>query len=135
MIQKFSGSEGDPVRLYGDGEPLREFIYSDDLADAILLVATYDGNEDISMINVGSDFEIRIRDLASKISELLSMDTHIIFDDAFPNGTMRKKLDTTKMEDIFGWKAKTSLDEGLIKSIEWYRQSQTWSHFSEDILK
>jgi GDP-L-fucose synthase len=131
MIQKFSRSDVDTVPLYGDGEPLREFIYSDDLAEAIIMIATYDGSQDVSMINVGSDFEISIRDLAFKIRELTSPSSRIVFDAAFPNGTMRKKLDTTKMEEIFGWKAKTNLDEGLTKSIDWYR----WSQFSEDILK
>jgi GDP-L-fucose synthase len=136
LIQKFMNSAkyytNAPVILYGTGNPLREFIYSDDLAEAIVLIATYTGDKDLSMVNVGTDFEISISDLAYKIKDKVGSKARIIFDNRFPDGTMRKKLDTSKMENVFGWKAKTNLDEGLTKAIEWYstfKQTEKWTRY------
>jgi GDP-L-fucose synthase len=134
LIQKFTNSAKSytdaPVTLYGTGNPLREFIYSDDLAQAIVLIATYTGDKDLSMVNVGTDFEISISDLAYKIKDKVGSKARITFNSSFPDGTLRKKLDTSKMEDVFGWKAKTNLDEGLTKAIEWYstfKQTEKWT--------
>lgn len=129
LIQKFTSSTSlytdAPVTLYGTGNPLREFIYSDDLAEAIVMIATYSGDRDMSMVNVGTDFEVSISDLAYKIKDKVGSKARISFDNSFPDGTMRKKLDTSKMEDVFGWKAKTNLDEGLAKAIDWYSTFKT----------
>lgn len=108
------------AHLYGTGTPLREFIYSDDLADALIRIAAYDGPEDMSIVNVGTDFEISIKGLTEKIKSVLGCATPIYFDQSFPDGTMRKKLDTSKMERVLGWKATTDLDTGLPKAIQWY---------------
>jgi GDP-L-fucose synthase len=122
LIQKIhsAAKTNSSVDLYGTGRSFREFIYSDDLAEAIILITTYTGSKDLSMINVGTDFEICIHDLAHKIQKVMGVNLPLNFKDKFPDGTMRKKLDTSKMEDVFGWKAKTNLDEGLTKAIEWY---------------
>jgi GDP-L-fucose synthase len=121
LIQKFLKAKPETsVKLYGTGAPLREFIYSDDLADAIIRIALYDGFEDMSIVNVGTDFEISIKDLAEKIKGLIPASPVTYFDKSYPDGTMRKKLDTTKMERVLGWKAKTDLDSGLVKAMQWY---------------
>lgn len=108
------------AHLYGTGTPLREFIYSDDLADALIRIAAYDGPEDMSIVNVGTNFEISIKGLTEKIKSVLGCATPIYFDQSYPDGTMRKKLDTSKMERVLGWKATTDLDTGLPKAIQWY---------------
>tara|TARA_R110000868_G_scaffold124490_12_gene329201 strand:+ start:20061 stop:20999 length:939 start_codon:yes stop_codon:yes gene_type:complete len=120
LIQKFLNLSLFTNTLYGTGKPLREFIYSDDLADAIIRIAAYDGPEDMSIVNVGSDFEISIKDLVEKIRGLIPNAVPARFDNSYPDGTMRKKLDTSKMERVLGWEAKTDLDTGLPKAMQWY---------------
>lgn len=121
LIQKFLKTDPNTeVKLYGTGTPLREFIYSDDLADAIIRIAVYDGPEDMSIVNVGTDFEISIKDLAENIRGLIPSPAVAQFDPSYPDGTMRKKLDTSKMERVLGWKATTDLDAGLPKAMQWY---------------
>ncbi|XRG77816.1 GDP-L-fucose synthase [Rossellomorea sp. GAMAL-10_SWC] len=103
------------VTVWGTGTPLREFLYSDDLADAcIFLMHNYEGNE---IVNVGVGKDITIGDLAAKIKNVVGFEGEIIFDTTKPDGTPRKLVDTTKINSL-GWTAKTSLDEGLVKAYE-----------------
>lgn len=107
----------DTVRLWGTGKALREFLYVDDLAHGLLhMMRYYDGN---NPVNIGSGYEISIVDLAHKISFVTGFEGEIEFDASMPDGTMRKCLDNTKINNM-GWHAETSLDDGLRAAYEWY---------------
>jgi GDP-L-fucose synthase len=105
------------VEVWGTGKPLREFLYSDDLADAcIYLMNKYDGNE---IVNIGVGKDLSIKELALKIKRIVGYEGEIKFDTSKPDGTPRKLVDVTKL-NCLGWKASTSLDEGLKKLYEWF---------------
>jgi GDP-L-fucose synthase len=107
------------IVLWGDGSPTREFLYVQDCADGIIVAAQrYDGPEPV---NLGTSHEISIRDLASLISELTGFDGEIHWDSTKPSGQPRRSLDTSRAEELFGWRAKTSFRDGLRRTIEWYR--------------
>jgi GDP-L-fucose synthase len=109
------------VELWGDGSPTREFLYVEDCAEAIALAAgRYDGAEPV---NIGTGAEIRIRDLAELIAELTAYDGEIVWDTTKPNGQPRRKLDTTRAAEFFGFRASTPLREGLERTIAWYRSA------------
>ncbi|PFH87082.1 GDP-L-fucose synthase [Bacillus sp. AFS088145] len=116
LLRKFHEAKenNDPsVTVWGTGTPLREFLFSDDLADAcIFLMNNYEGNE---IVNVGVGKDISIGDLAVKIKNVVGFEGEIVFDTTKPDGTPRKLVDTTKINSL-GWTAKTSLDEGLVKA-------------------
>jgi GDP-L-fucose synthase len=107
------------VILWGDGSPTREFLYVEDAAEGILLAAErYNGSEPV---NLGSGMEIRIKDLAEMISRLTGFDGELIWDTTKPNGQPRRVLDTSLAEQYFGFRAQTPFEEGLRRTIEWYR--------------
>lgn len=109
------------VTCFGDGSPTREFLYSDDLADGLIfLMNNYD---DSNPINIGPNREISIRELAYLIAEIVGYEGVIKWDATQPNGTPRRALDTSKM-DALGWKAKTSLEDGLKKTIDWFMENR-----------
>src|SRR5262249_33114816 len=98
--------------------PTREFLYVDDAAEAIVLAAEkFNGEEPV---NVGSGVEISIKDLAEKIVALTGFQGRMVWDQTKPDGQPRRCLDTTRAAELFGFRASTSLDEGLKKTIEWY---------------
>lgn len=98
------------LTVWGSGEPLREFLYADDLADALLfLLKNYSGDR---QVNIGSGEEISIRALAEKIAAIAGFRGKIAFDTAMPDGAPRKLVDSSRLFAA-GWKPKTSLDEGL----------------------
>lgn len=106
------------IIAWGDGSPTREFIYVKDAADGIRLATErYDGAEPV---NIGSSFEISIKDLIGKITQMTGFDGEIVWDTNKPNGQPRRKLDTTRAEAYFGFKAKTDFDKGLQQTIDWY---------------
>ncbi len=107
------------VDLWGTGSPMREFLHADDLARALVL-ALEEYDDDL-WLNVGSEDEITIRDLASMIENLTGYSGTIRWDVSKPNGTPRKKLDCSRMRAL-GWAPKISLEEGLLRSIEDYRE-------------
>jgi len=110
----------DKIVVWGDGTPTREFLYVEDAAEAILLASgRYNKSEPV---NIGAGFEISIKDLVKLIAKLSGFQGTVIWDKTKPNGQPRRRLDTTKAEKEFGFKAKTSFAEGLKKTIEWYRQ-------------
>ncbi len=109
----------DEIVLWGDGSPTREFLYADDAAEGILLAAEhYNAPEPV---NLGSGQEISIRELAGLISNLTGYQGKITWDTTKPNGQPRRCLDTSRAEREFGFRAFTSLTEGLQATIEWYR--------------
>jgi GDP-L-fucose synthase len=111
----------DEIVLWGDGSPTREFLYVDDCADGIWLAArSYDGEEPV---NLGTGEEISIRELAELVAELTGYRGEIVWDTSKPNGQPRRKLDTSRAEELFGFRARTTLRDGLARTIEWYRES------------
>jgi GDP-L-fucose synthase len=98
------------VTLWGDGTPLREFLHSDDLADAVLMVLKKSSAR--GLINVGSGKELSIRDLANQITQLTGFRGKVSWDASKPNGTMRKILDSSRMRNL-GWAPKIDLEAGL----------------------
>jgi len=125
LIKKFVEAEDrrEPeVVVWGDGSPTREFLYVRDAAEGIVLAAErYDGSEPV---NLGSSFEISIRDLAETIARLTGFQGRIVWDTTKPNGQPRRKLDTSRAEQLFGFRATTRFDEGLRHTIDWYRSSR-----------
>ena len=110
------------VTVWGDGSPTREFLYVEDAAEGILLAAErYNRSEPV---NLGSAFEISIKDLAEMIARLTGFEGRIVWDTAQPNGQPRRKLDTGRAEREFGFKAQTPFEEGLRRTIEWYRHGR-----------
>lgn len=114
-------SQGDKeIALWGDGSPTREFLYVEDAAEGILLATErYNGNEPF---NLGSGMEISIKDLAEMIVRLTGFSGKIIWDTTKPNGQPRRALDVNRAHDYFGFRAQMSFEEGLRRTIEWYRQ-------------
>ncbi|MBN2145862.1 MAG: GDP-L-fucose synthase [Anaerolineales bacterium] len=109
------------VVLWGDGSPTREFVYAGDAADGILTAAEfYNGSEPV---NIGSGQEISIKDLAELIGRLTGFQGKLVWDTTKPNGQPRRALDTQRAYDYFGWRAQIPFEEGLRKTIEWYRQT------------
>jgi GDP-L-fucose synthase len=118
LIRKMVDAE-DEVVLWGDGSPTREFLYVEDCVDGLVLAAErYDGADPV---NLGTSEEIAIRDLAGVVAELTGYDGEIVWDTSMPNGQPRRRLDTSRAAKLFGFEARTSLREGLARTIEWYR--------------
>jgi len=114
------GIRADYVELWGSGQPYREFLYVDDLTDAcIFLMNRLDYKEIGEFINVGTGQDIKIKDLAVLIKEIVGFKGNIRYDSTNPDGTPRKLLDISKITSL-GWKPKTTLKEGLEKTYGWY---------------
>lgn len=110
------------IECWGTGAASREFIYVSDAAEGIVLAAEkYNGSDPV---NIGAGFEITIKDLVEKIAALTGFNGKIIWDPSKPDGQPRRCLDTTRAEKCFGFKAKTSFDEGLKETIAWYRETR-----------
>jgi GDP-L-fucose synthase len=109
----------DEVVLWGDGTPTREFLYVDDAAEGFVLAADrYDGAEPV---NLGTGAEISIRELAETIAELTGFEGELVWDTSMPNGQPRRALDASKAAELFGFRARTMLRDGLAQTIAWYR--------------
>jgi GDP-L-fucose synthase len=115
-------SGDDYIQCWGTGKASREFIYADDAAEGILLAT--ERYNDSDAVNIGSGFEIIIKDLIEKIALLTGFKGEIRWDASKPDGQPRRCLDTSKAKKLFGFEAKTSFDEGLKATIEWYRQTR-----------
>jgi len=106
------------IVAWGDGSPTREFIYVEDAAEGITLATQkYNSSEPV---NIGSSFEISIKDLTETIARLTGFNGSIRWDTTKPNGQPRRKLDTTRAREAFGFAAKTDFEEGLKRTIAWY---------------
>ena len=109
------------LSVWGDGSPTREFLYSTDAARGIVLgTQKYDSPEPV---NLGTNFEISIRDLAELICELMEFEGKIIWETDKPNGQPRRCLDTARASAAFGFTAQVELKQGLKNTIDWYRQN------------
>ncbi len=106
------------VIIWGTGSPTREFLYVEDAADGVVLAAEKYNKSD--PVNLGSGFEISIKDLAFMIAKLLKFKGKVIFDPSKPDGQPRRRLDTSRAEIEFGFKATTGFEEGLHHTIKWY---------------
>ena len=130
FIRKFHEAKvnnHESVTIWGSGKPMREFLYVEDLADAILfLMENIDANDlyekDISHINIGSGIDITIDDLAKLIAEIVGFEGKIIHDATKPDGTPRKLMDVSRINKL-GWKYKTELIEGLTKTYKWFKEN------------
>jgi len=112
----------DHIVVWGDGSPTREFIYVTDAARAIAL-ATECYNESLP-VNLGSGFEISIKELAEKIARMTGFAGDLVWDTSKPNGQPRRALDTSRAKEKFGFVAQTDFDEGLQQTIDWYRDNR-----------
>src|SRR5947208_3302532 len=106
---------------WGDGSPTREFLYVEDAA--IGIAAAAESYNQAEPVNLGSGQEISIKALAEKIADLTGFRGHIVWDDTKPNGQPRRCLDVSRAQQSFDFKAATSLDAGLQRTIEWYLAS------------
>ena len=107
---------------WGDGSPTREFLYVEDAADGIL--AATERYNDSEPVNLGSGYEISIKDLNEMIARLIGFEGKIIWDTSKPNGQPRRGLDTSRAEKFFGWRAKMDFEEGMKRTIAWFRENR-----------
>jgi GDP-L-fucose synthase len=125
LIRKMVDAEEggrDTIVLWGDGSPTREFLYVEDCVEALCLAAErYDGPEPV---NVGTGEEISIRDLATIVAERTGFSGEIRWDTSKPNGQPRRRLDTTRAEQLFGFRARVPLREGIERTVTWYRSER-----------
>ncbi len=123
LMRKFHEAkvDGDPtVTVWGTGTPLREFLYVDDLADALVfLMNTYNA---IDFVNVGTGQEVSIEELALTLKAVVGYQGELVFDSTKPDGTPRKLLDVSRLTAA-GWQAKTDLKTGIEKTYSWFLQS------------
>jgi GDP-L-fucose synthase len=119
-------SGSDHIVVWGDGSPTREFIYVKDAARGIAL-ATECYNESLP-VNLGSGFEISIKDLAEKIARMTGFEGDLVWDTSKPNGQPRRALDTSRAREKFGFEAQTDFDEGLQQTIDWYLKTSEVIH-------
>ena len=121
LIRKFHEAKKeskDDVLIWGTGTPKREFLYVDDLADALLFLMLHYSEEE--PVNIGTGEDIAIGELAQMVKEMVGFKGKIVYDTTKPDGTPRKWLDVSKIHNL-GWKHKTELSEGIYKVYEWYK--------------
>jgi GDP-L-fucose synthase len=123
LIRKMSDAQARGERevvLWGDGSPTREFLYVDDAAEGVVLAAfRYDQPEPV---NLGTGEEVSIKHLAELIGEATGYEGEIVWDTTKPNGQPRRKLDTSRAKELFGFEAKTPFREGVARTVAWYRE-------------
>jgi GDP-L-fucose synthase len=118
LIRKMVDSH-DEVVLWGDGSPTREFLYVDDCVEGLLLAGErYDGADPV---NLGTGVETSIRETAEIVAEVVGFGGRITWDESMPNGQPRRSLDASRAKELFGFEAKTSLREGIERTVAWYR--------------
>lgn len=120
FVETMEKGENEMV-IWGTGKPTRDFLYSEDLAEGlVMLMNEYN---DLEHINIGPGVETSIRELAEKMKEVVGFKGELVFDTTKPDGTPRRYLNVDKVNKL-GWKAKTSLGEGLEKMYRWYLESK-----------
>ncbi|MDG6218685.1 MAG: GDP-L-fucose synthase [Candidatus Thermoplasmatota archaeon] len=110
------------VIVWGTGKATREFLYVEDAAEAIILATERYNKSD--PVNIGSGFEITIMDLVHLIADITRFDGKIVWDASKPDGQPRRKLDVSKAKEEFGFEAQTEFEEGLKKTIDWYKKQE-----------
>jgi GDP-L-fucose synthase len=124
LIRKFDDAKKNnspSVTLWGTGEPKREFLYVDDLAEACLfLMNNYDSSE---IINIGTGEDISIKELANLVKNTIGYAGEILWDSSKPDGTPRKLLDVSKIEAL-GWKYRTNIVDGINQTYKWYKENK-----------
>ncbi len=110
------------ITVWGTGKPTREFLYVEDAAEGILLATEKYNKSD--PVNLGAGFEISIKDLVELVVKLTGYKGKVLWDNTKPDGQPRRCLDTTEAEKEFGFRAKTLFEEGLRKTIEWYKTNR-----------
>lgn len=124
LLRKFieaKKNKASEVIIWGSGTPLREFLFVDDLAEAcVFLMEHYD---DVETVNIGTGEDVSIKTLATTIKEIVGFEGKLVFDETKPDGTPRKLLDVSKINKL-GWKHKTKLEEGIMKTISWIEENQ-----------
>jgi len=118
-----AGERGDKeILAWGDGSPTREFLYVEDAADGIIAAAeNYNGSEPV---NIGSGQEISIKDLVELVVKLTDFKGEIVWQTDKPNGQPRRALDVSRAQEYFGWHAQVSFEEGLRRTIEWFKANR-----------
>ena len=118
-----ASERGDQEMLvWGDGSPTREFLYVEDAADGIVTAAEkYNGDQPV---NLGSGFEISIKDLVEMIVKMTGFEGQLVWQTDKPNGQPRRGLDVSRAKDYFGWSAQVPFEEGMRRTIEWYRNNR-----------
>jgi GDP-L-fucose synthase len=110
------------MMVWGDGSPTREFLYVEDAADGIVTAAEkYNGDQPV---NLGSGFEISIKDLVEMIVKMTGFEGQLVWQTDKPNGQPRRGLDVSRAKDYFGWSAQVPFEEGMRRTIEWYRNNR-----------
>ena len=128
LIRKFHESNGGPIEIWGNGKARREFLYVDDFAEAaVMLMEKYDYNDLCDgAINIGIGKDITIDELTRLVSKTVAkVEYHKlfhVFKENKPNGVPSKLMDSSRIHDL-GWKAETSLEEGIRKTYEWYKEN------------
>ena len=108
--------------VWGDGTPTREFLYVEDAADGIIAAAEkYDGPEPV---NLGSGFEISIKDLAEMVVRQTGFGGQLAWETGKPNGQPRRALDVTRAKEYFGWSAQVPFEEGVQRTIQWFKENR-----------
>lgn len=105
--------------VWGTGKPMREFLYVDDMAEACLFLMEYEGHLP-NWINIGTGTDVTIKELVETIADVMGFKGELTFNTKKPDGMMRKVMDVSKINNL-GWKAKTSLKEGIKKTVEFYK--------------
>jgi GDP-L-fucose synthase len=108
------------IPVWGDGSPTREFLYSEDAARGIVMATRF--YSDSEPVNLGTGYEISIKDLIALICDLMDYDGEIVWETDKPNGQPRRCLDIQRAKAAFGFMAQVGFEEGLRNTIEWYRQ-------------
>lgn len=121
-IEMARANNSKSVELWGTGSPLREFLHSSDLAEAVRLVI--DVKTEHSMLNIGSGINISIKDLAILIAGVVNYSGEIYFNHDFPDGTYEKLLDSSRILEL-GWKPRIQLEDGLRSTYDWYTKNPT----------
>lgn len=113
-------AQGDAqIVAWGDGSPTREFLYVDDAAEGILLAAErYNGSEPV---NLGSSHEVSIKALTETIARVAQFQGQVVWDTSKPNGQPRRKLDTSRAKELFGFESQMTFEEGLRRTVAWYQ--------------
>jgi GDP-L-fucose synthase len=111
------------LSVWGDGSPTREFLFVEDAADGIVTAAEkYNGDQPV---NLGSGYEISIKDLAEMIVRQTGFDGKLVWETDKPNGQPRRGLDVTRAKEQFGWSAQVPFEEGMRRTIEWFKANRS----------